>query len=71
MEYRCSQCGSRITVFSRQEIFELNEWIAKRRGTYEDWLCRREIDRRVAEEVDSALLSAGRDSQDCEEKLKW
>ena len=61
MVYRCSQCGQRITVFSRQEIFELNEWIAKRRGTYEDWLRNREIDRRVAEEADSTFAADGRD----------
>ena len=45
---------TKITVFNRQEIFELNEWIRKKRGTYEDLLRRREIDRRISEEADEA-----------------
>jgi len=40
--------------FTKDEVYELNEWIGKNRGTYEEWLQYREIDRREQEEAQQA-----------------
>jgi hypothetical protein len=56
----CPRCGARLTLLSREELFELNEYLRKRIGTYEDWLRKRQTDREIEKE---ALKTASRDER--------
>jgi len=41
--------------FTKDEVFELNEWIREKHGTYEEWLQHREVDRREQETAQQAF----------------
>jgi len=45
--------------FTRTEVYDLNDYITRKRGTYEDWLRDREHDRRIEAE---ALVAGPNDS---------
>jgi hypothetical protein len=40
--------------FTKDEVYELNEWIREKHGTYEEWLRQCAIDRAVKETVELA-----------------
>jgi hypothetical protein len=37
--------------FTKDEVYELNEWIREKRGTIEEWFRQRKADRREQEEA--------------------
>lgn len=38
--------------FTKDEVFELNEWIREKHGTYDEWLRQRKDDRAVSDEIE-------------------
>ena len=37
--------------FTRDEVYELNEWIRTKQGTYDEWMRQRAADRDISEEA--------------------
>jgi len=55
-----------MAPFTKDEVYELNEWIRDKRGTLEDWIRDRKADRDFEEEIDGSDAGNQRVKRSCE-----